>query len=51
MNAEVKVQIVMTNGCFDILHPGHLEYLERSSECGSVLLIGKGLTLMRQSDL
>ena len=23
-------RIVMTNGCFDILHPGHIDYLEKA---------------------
>ncbi len=32
--------IVFTNGCFDILHPGHLELLEKAKALGSVLLVG-----------
>jgi len=39
---EIRSQnnkIVMTNGCFDILHPGHLDYLKQSSQCGSVLIV------------
>ncbi|MDX2200313.1 MAG: bifunctional heptose 7-phosphate kinase/heptose 1-phosphate adenyltransferase [Phycisphaerae bacterium] len=31
--------IVMTNGCFDILHPGHIEFLERAKSFGSVLVV------------
>ncbi|VAW53852.1 ADP-heptose synthase / D-glycero-beta-D-manno-heptose 7-phosphate kinase [hydrothermal vent metagenome] len=31
--------IVMTNGCFDILHAGHVTYLEESSELGDRLLV------------
>jgi D-beta-D-heptose 7-phosphate kinase/D-beta-D-heptose 1-phosphate adenosyltransferase len=32
--------IVFTNGCFDILHRGHVEYLEQSRELGSKLIVG-----------
>jgi len=33
-------KIVFTNGCFDILHPGHVDYLRRASELGHLLVIG-----------
>ena len=33
-------KIIFTNGCFDILHLGHIEYLARASEPGSALIIG-----------
>ncbi len=33
-------QIVFTNGCFDIVHLGHIEYLAKSKEEGDVLIIG-----------
>jgi rfaE bifunctional protein nucleotidyltransferase chain/domain len=29
----------MTNGCFDILHPGHIDYLERARALGDRLVI------------
>ena len=32
--------IVFTNGCFDILHLGHVDYLNRSAQLGSKLVIG-----------
>ncbi|MCK5840891.1 MAG: D-glycero-beta-D-manno-heptose 1-phosphate adenylyltransferase [Candidatus Sabulitectum sp.] len=32
--------IVFTNGCFDLLHPGHLEILEKSREMGDFLFVG-----------
>ena len=35
-----KGSVVFTNGCFDILHPGHLYYLEKASKLGHVLIIG-----------
>jgi D-glycero-beta-D-manno-heptose 1-phosphate adenylyltransferase len=41
--AELRRQgrkIVFTNGCFDILHPGHLSYLEKARVLGDVLIVG-----------
>lgn len=32
-------RIVFTNGCFDLLHPGHLALLEASSRMGDVLIV------------
>jgi D-sedoheptulose 7-phosphate isomerase len=32
--------IVFTNGCFDILHPGHVDLLERAKALGSRLVVG-----------
>ena len=32
--------VVFTNGCFDILHRGHVEYLEKARQCGDALVIG-----------
>lgn len=32
--------LVFTNGCFDILHPGHVDYLERARALGSRLAVG-----------
>lgn len=32
--------IVFTNGCFDILHIGHIHYLEAAKSLGDVLIIG-----------
>lgn len=33
-------KIVFTNGCFDILHVGHIEYLAQAKEKGDILIIG-----------
>ena len=33
-------KIVFTNGCFDVLHRGHVDYLARASELGDLLIIG-----------
>ena len=32
--------IVFTNGCFDLLHPGHIRYLHEASELGDLLVVG-----------
>ena len=32
--------IVFTNGCFDVLHRGHVEYLEKSKALGDKLIVG-----------
>ncbi|SBW05022.1 RfaE bifunctional protein [uncultured delta proteobacterium] len=32
--------IVFTNGCFDIVHPGHVDLLERAKAEGDVLVLG-----------
>lgn len=33
-------KVVFTNGCFDILHPGHVEYLGKAKDRGNRLVIG-----------
>ncbi len=33
-------RIVFTNGCFDILHAGHVTYLARAKACGDILVLG-----------
>ena len=33
-------RIAFTNGVFDILHPGHLRYLQRARSLGDVLIVG-----------
>ena len=33
-------QIVFTNGCFDIIHRGHVDYLARAASLGSKMIIG-----------
>jgi len=35
-----RKQVVVTNGCFDILHVGHVTYLEAARQQGDVLLVG-----------
>ncbi len=33
-------KIVFTNGCFDIVHKGHIDYLAKSADQGDILIIG-----------
>ena len=33
-------KIVFTNGCFDILHAGHVRYLRRAKRLGDILIVG-----------
>jgi len=35
-----KNRIVFTNGCFDVLHRGHVYYLSKAREMGSLLIVG-----------
>ena len=45
MAAEVRNQhpgktIVFTNGCFDLLHAGHVRYLAAAKQLGDILVVG-----------
>ncbi|MFQ5869111.1 MAG: D-glycero-beta-D-manno-heptose 1-phosphate adenylyltransferase [Candidatus Zixiibacteriota bacterium] len=54
--------VVFTNGCFDLIHKGHLDYLRRSKSFGEVLIVavnsdrsvrkikGKGRPVLPQKD-
>lgn len=33
-------RIVFTNGCFDIIHRGHIDYLAKASDLGGTLIVG-----------
>ena len=35
-----KQKLVFTNGCFDILHSGHVLYLEEAKSLGDILILG-----------
>lgn len=37
---EANKEIVFTNGCFDILHPGHVDYLSQARDLGDFLVLG-----------
>ena len=38
--AERGVSVVFSNGCFDLLHVGHVRYLAASKKLGDVLIVG-----------
>jgi len=43
LSAELKARgkkIIFTNGCFDILHAGHVRYLETAKSYGDILILG-----------
>lgn len=54
--------VVFTNGCFDLIHKGHLDYLKKSKSFGDVLIVavnsdssvrrvkGKGRPILPQKD-
>ncbi len=37
---EIGQKIVFTNGCFDLLHQGHIAYLSQAKDLGGKLIIG-----------
>ncbi len=37
---NLNKSIVFTNGCFDLLHLGHIDYLSKSADEGDILIIG-----------
>jgi|TARA_B110000459_G_scaffold56924_1_gene63936 rfaE bifunctional protein nucleotidyltransferase chain/domain len=46
LNSQVKIwkmadnKVVFTNGCFDVVHRGHIEVLARTADLGDKLIIG-----------
>ena len=37
---QSPLRIVFTNGCFDLLHIGHVDYLEKAKMLGDLLIVG-----------
>ena len=37
---ERQKRIVFTNGCFDLLHKGHIDLLNKASTFGDILIVG-----------
>ncbi|MCE9542778.1 MAG: adenylyltransferase/cytidyltransferase family protein, partial [Verrucomicrobia bacterium] len=37
--AAAGKKLVLTNGCFDLLHTGHVRYLQQARECGDALIV------------
>ena len=40
MKKNEKIKVVFTNGCFDILHRGHVVYLNEARQRGDYLIVG-----------
>ncbi len=40
LRQDQAVTITFTNGCFDLLHRGHVEYLEKAKAAGNFLFVG-----------
>ncbi|MBI3600475.1 MAG: D-glycero-beta-D-manno-heptose-7-phosphate kinase [Nitrospinae bacterium] len=40
LSKNKKKKIVFTNGCFDLLHIGHIKYLQQAKSYGDILIIG-----------
>lgn len=59
---EQNKKVVFTNGCFDLLHRGHIEYLKKAKRLGDILIVGlnsdcsvrkikgKGRPIQKQAD-
>ena len=39
-NLSPSKKLVVTNGCFDLLHAGHVDYLNEAAALGDILLVG-----------
>lgn len=37
---EQKKKVVFTNGCFDLIHAGHVDYLTKAKALGDILIVG-----------
>ena len=50
----LEKKIVFTNGCFDIIHFGHIKYLETAKSLGDILILGlnsdKSVTSLKGDD-
>ena len=40
LQKQLGKEVVFTNGCFDLLHRGHLDYLEKAKALGDKLIVG-----------
>jgi rfaE bifunctional protein nucleotidyltransferase chain/domain len=40
LKRQPRKKVVFTNGCFDILHYGHVKYLQRARSKGDLLVVG-----------
>lgn len=40
LKQDIEGDVVFTNGCFDILHVGHIRYLKKAASLGDMLIVG-----------
>lgn len=40
LRPQLPGKVVVTNGCFDLIHAGHVALLEKSKSMGSILIVG-----------
>src|SRR5262249_3528049 len=40
LDRQQELRVVFTNGCFDMLHPGHVSLLDRAKALGHILIVG-----------
>jgi D-beta-D-heptose 7-phosphate kinase/D-beta-D-heptose 1-phosphate adenosyltransferase len=40
LRSESSPTVVFTNGCFDLVHRGHVDYLSRARDLGDLLIVG-----------
>ena len=40
LKTQTGKKVVFTNGCFDLLHPGHIQYLTQAKALGDCLIVG-----------
>lgn len=39
LRKEKQVKVVLATGVFDLVHPGHIDYLEKAKSCGDILVV------------
>lgn len=40
LRQSIKPRVVFTNGCFDLVHRGHVDYLSKARDLGDLLIVG-----------
>jgi D-beta-D-heptose 7-phosphate kinase/D-beta-D-heptose 1-phosphate adenosyltransferase len=42
-------KVVFTNGVFDLIHAGHVDYLSKAKSLGDILIVGMNMTLRKKN--